>query len=266
MARGRSDENKLKAKWGQGEGKDYKPWFTVREVPSKGICLRICSWTVGRIHVLLSQLEAKVFYFLDWSENVVDIREQYPLLPLEETLEIAKNLGYRHPSMYGKYRVMTTDFLITLKDGRQVVRTVKYEKDLQDRRTREKLQIEKEYWVARGVDWGIITEKEIPKELVQNIEWIHSSDKFVGMPELNDANFKAISEAVERRLIELKGLPLSKITSRVDSEMGFEPGTALSVVKHCIATRKWIVDMSQRINPCKSLNVINFKGSEELDT
>ena len=27
----------------------------------------------------------------------------------------------------------------------------------------------------RGIDWGIITEKEIPKDMVDNMEWLHLS-------------------------------------------------------------------------------------------
>lgn len=37
------------------------------------------------MHHFLSKLETNYFYWLDWSPIVSDIREQYPLLPLEET-------------------------------------------------------------------------------------------------------------------------------------------------------------------------------------
>jgi len=48
------DENKLK-KWiqegrGQGEGKDYKPWLTVQDFPSKGRVSRVFGWKTKRIH------------------------------------------------------------------------------------------------------------------------------------------------------------------------------------------------------------------------
>lgn len=59
---------------------------------------------------------------------MVDIREQFPLLPLRRTEEIAKQLGIKHAHLDGVPVVMTTDFLITLRTSQgliDIVRTVK---------------------------------------------------------------------------------------------------------------------------------------------
>ena len=45
---------------------------------------------------LLSMGEMYVYYILRFNDEVVDIREQFPL-ELEETLAIASELGYKHP-------------------------------------------------------------------------------------------------------------------------------------------------------------------------
>ena len=43
-----------------------------------------------------------------------------------------------------------------------------------------KLEIEREYWQRRNIDWGIVTDKEIPKILCENVKWVrkeyHNSD------------------------------------------------------------------------------------------
>lgn len=54
---------------------------------------------------------------LEIEDDVIDIREQYPLLPIEDTLEIANELGIEHPRhpQTEKAIVMITDFLITYK-------------------------------------------------------------------------------------------------------------------------------------------------------
>ena len=62
---------------------------------------------------------------------------------------------------------MTTDFLITITNSggtTHVARTIKPSKELENERTIEKFEIERSYWEERGIDWGIITEKEIAKE------------------------------------------------------------------------------------------------------
>ena len=59
----------------------------------------------------MSNLERDYFYLLDWSSTVTDIREQYPLLPQEETLKIAEQCNIKHPRdpKTNHPIVMTTD-------------------------------------------------------------------------------------------------------------------------------------------------------------
>lgn len=79
-------EQAIRDRWGQGSGEHYKPWLQVKDVPSQGVSSRIQGWTTGRVYEFFSQHELHYFYLLDWSSQIVDIREQYPLLPLTETL------------------------------------------------------------------------------------------------------------------------------------------------------------------------------------
>jgi hypothetical protein len=96
----------------------------------------------------LSEHERKYLYYCEWLDGVTDIREQWPLLPLEKTIEIAEQLGIKHPHMDGTSVVMTTDFRLTLKtkDGsRDVIRTIKPCEKLSDR-TLELFEIERVYF------------------------------------------------------------------------------------------------------------------------
>lgn len=99
---------------GQGVGRDYKPWLTIRDVPSIGRAHRPRSHSVGRTHHLLSDLEFGHFLYFDMADDVVDIREQFPL-PRDTTRHLAANLKYRHPRQPGTDgdMVMTTVLLIT---------------------------------------------------------------------------------------------------------------------------------------------------------
>ena len=90
-------ERRIKEGRGTGRGVDYKPWLLVQDVPSQGLASRVKGVKTGRVHHLLSQLEHRCFLILDWSGRVTDIREQYPLLPLEETVASAESLGIKHP-------------------------------------------------------------------------------------------------------------------------------------------------------------------------
>jgi len=128
------------------------------------------------------------FYVCEFSENVVDIREQYPLLPRESAQAIASSIGVRYPS-YPKSTipyVMTTDFLLSVKqdDGsfKSVARTIKYRSDLEGKsakRTLEKLEIEKRFWSVQGVDWAIVTDELFTTDLIKNLGLIR---KFSQLP------------------------------------------------------------------------------------
>ena len=87
-----------------------------------------------------------IFIFLNLHKEVIDIREQYLLLPLEEILSIAMELGIPHHKnpKTNEPIVMITDFLITLENNGEyyeAIRNIKSKDDLLDRRTNEKFEI-----------------------------------------------------------------------------------------------------------------------------
>ena len=112
---------------------------------------------------------------------MIDIREQYPLIDRALCMDIAEDNDIKYP-IDNKTRtpiVMTTDFMITKitkdKTEEHVARTVKYLDALENKRTLEKLFIEKHYYNIKNIDWGIVTEDIIPNELVSNIKWAHKA-------------------------------------------------------------------------------------------
>src|SRR3546814_18967238 len=107
---------------------------------------------------------------------------------LDETREIAAELGYRHPKQRRKIKgrsiwreePMTTDFLVTLKDVDQLpakiaisIKTIdEIEKSSIKNRQRilEKVEIERTYWARRGTTFMIITERVLQETLGHNLE------------------------------------------------------------------------------------------------
>jgi len=246
---------KVKQGYGQGEGANYIPWIKVHHFSSKGRSSRIAGWKTRRAHHLFSDLETGYFYILEWSPIARDIREQYPLLPIEETIQIANELGIKHPTDFGTKipKVMTTDFLIT-EPERLKARTTKYAQDLESYRILEKFEIERVYWHRRNVDWGIVTEREVPETLVENIRIIHKSYDIEGIkPEV----INRVKNFLENE-IAFSGESLSDITMQSDEKFGLPYGSCLNLVYHFIAKRIWTIDMSEAINPSKTLKILNL--------
>ena len=125
---------------GKGAGADYKPWLTIQDVPSTGRSTRLLGIHTGRIHHLLSDIERRLFYWLDWEDSVADIREQFPL-DRSTTSQIAESCNIPHPRFPGvpTPMVMTTDFVVDVWVGGRLVQmayAVKSGKDLDNPRTR----------------------------------------------------------------------------------------------------------------------------------
>ena len=155
---------------GQGEGKNYKPWIRVQDFASTGTVSRIYSSKTERVHHLLSNNERYYFYLLEWSDQVIDIREQFPLSDIQMAMDIAAGAGIKYPkdNSNGFPYVMTCDFMVTTQNGFHA-RTVKQAAELNNTRTIEKLEIERRYWKRLGVDWKIVTENDIPVQKAREI-------------------------------------------------------------------------------------------------
>lgn len=50
---------------------------------------------------------------------------------------------------------------------------MKYKDELMNKRVLEKFEIERVYWERQDINWGIVTELEIPKEMAHNIAFVH---------------------------------------------------------------------------------------------
>lgn len=238
---------------GQGTGNEYLPWLRIQDVPSSGRASRLVGWTTGRMHELLSDIERDYLYLLDYSDEVSDIREQYPLLPMEETQMIAERLGIEHPKdpKTGVPIVMTTDFLITFKD-RDVARTVKSFTELEDERTIEKFEIERLYWEAHHIDWGIVTDRAIPDTLIRNIEWIHKEYYNEDVTELSAFAVHNLQNLLSSKL--LSGETIRSACLSCDDQLGLEIGSSLVIFRHLLARKIWFVNMNNRITPTLSVN------------
>lgn len=231
--------------------REYEPFLKVRDVRSRGRSHRPKSHTVGRIHHLLSDHELGAFYRFDWS-SAVDIREQYPLLFRQETIEIAAALGYRHPGFGGVLTIMTTDFLVSWPCGDLEAFAVKPEEELSCPRTIEKLAIEKEYWRRRGIPWTIWTEKEVLTDFTRALHWVHRYYDPSGIT----INRLSLEEVISRLYAALKHdarETLSAVCRRNDLELNLSPGTSLSVARHAIATGQWSLDLQRGLDPLRPL-------------
>jgi hypothetical protein len=211
-------------------------------------------------------LEYRAFLLYEWNPAVIDIREQFPLFDELETIEIARDLGIKHP-MNPKNQtpiVLTTDFVITVVDDdrsqKTLARTVKYSGNLRARRVMEKFEIERVYWQRRGIDWGIVTENEISTDVVKNIKMIRSYFNLSDYVDLSSDDLDLIKNRIYSTLSEKKDQNLRNMCFSIDSDLGFLDGTTLSVIYHMIANRDLMIDMNVSIDPSEPLHGVSYEN------
>lgn len=239
----RTYHRRLKEGRGSGTLQDYKPWITIHDIASKGFVSRVMGLTTGRIHHLLSRNETAFFFILDASEKVKDIREQFPLLDVKETVAIAERAGIRHPrDPQSRYPyVLTSDFVITTENG-ICVRSVKGSAELSKQRVREKLEIERRYWTERGADWKIVTEEQIDYQKARNLEWIRKSETLPDMlPE--GVSLEEIL-ACFLDLYRKTCLPVCDVACLTEENFGLESGTGLLIFQYLIMKKVVTADLS----------------------
>jgi hypothetical protein len=181
---------------------------------------------------------------------VTDIREQWPLLPKEKTMEIAEQLGIKHPNLDGTPVVMTTDFNLTLETktgNRDVIRTIKPREKLSDR-TLELFEVERVYFAEQGIDWCIITEDKIPVNLVKNVEWLANAKYLDTRPGVDEELIELVSEGLFEVFVNDVGqTPLSNLCLRTDHAYHLEKGTCMFIMQYMLANKLWGTDMNKRI-------------------
>ncbi len=231
---------------GKGEGQDYKPWLKIQDVPSIGRSSRPYSHKTGREHHFLSDIENAAFFFYHWSDDVVDIREQYPI-DRAVTQQIAKDMGVPHPAdpQTGCQIVMTTDLLINTLDMRLLARSVKPH-DSFDRRVLDKLEIERRYWELQSVDWGLITQHELPENRINNIRWAHELHSLDSLVVPYSGYWEDRCKALINFLHQAGDITIRMMIDDLENSHHFGPGEAITVIRHLISNKKIHIDMDKR--------------------
>ena len=245
---------------GQGEGADYKPYLTIRDVPSKGRSHRDVHLSGGRETHTLSDLEYRFSLIASWQLPITDLREQFPL-PLEETRRIAEACGYHHPRnpRTKEDELVTTDIVLTVEESGeryQLPCSIKQSAALGSARTLEKLEIERQWWTKRGNSWVLVTEQQISSVYAENI---HNLNKYRNISDRVPFTEQELAPVIDTLLefVQSPGLTLSRATSACDSVLGLNPGDSLAIAFHLLATRRWHTDLRESLEPSRPLKLLS---------
>jgi|GEM_PF-2725122 hypothetical protein len=165
--------------------KQYTSYLKLKRTPTMGKGSKVFNPESDDSHETLSIMETRLLRYLDFLPNVISIKTQYPLLPINTTLEIADAMGVKHPSYTPKGKhirpvlkvnqavVMTTDYLIDYRDEDGVIEQCAIalkgvnedgffsDKQIRDVNIRNKLNIEAEFCRMDGLGWRLATSEMV---------------------------------------------------------------------------------------------------------
>ena len=282
----------LKEGRGQGRREEYKRWLNIQDLArigggrgersQQGTFMRPCGRVVARDYHFASYLESRVFDFWDnldiapWGIEVLDILEQVPLLategcneePARDTLAIARALGIQHipAERPDSPTVMTTDLIVkAIFPGRTqpivIALAIKPSSALSDsrrNRTLEKLEIEMLYWQqhtfdALPVQWFIVTEKQVPEELVTNLRHLGPFKSPACLQLSSPADLGVIRRTCLQASVP--SLSLSRFARQLDQQLRLPLGSTINAIYHLIANQDLEIDLFQPLLPEKPLDL-----------
>jgi len=248
-------EKKLEQMWAEGRGSGmgaaYAPFLQVGDFPSSGRVRRVWSPKLGRSVHLFSDVEWSCFLVLEWSREVVDIREQYPL-PLELTMEVARQASIRYPRYRGTSvdMVITVDFLVTMRRGGKETHHIfdaKRSEDVEDETTMARLEIARRAVAALEIPHHPVAHTKIPSQQVKNIEWIRDAWLKDGEEEPQPGFWNAITVRMATDLASHsvnRAMSLSDYCSSFDERFGVVPGSGLRAARLLMLQRALQPDLS----------------------
>lgn len=258
-------DKRIAAGDGQGVREDYVPWIKVRAFASRGTSHIVPGVKVHRAHHLLSNAEYHYHVILEHDRSIIDIREQFPLLPATETQAVATSLNVRPPVYPGTSvsLVLTTDFLITQVDSsgkeRLVARSMKYASEIEDAskaeqdRLLEKLEIERTFWARRNIEWKLVLYERLSQIRIRNL-LILRSYALISPALLTERNIIRLLEVIS--MVKTDEIPLKSLLLKIAKCLYMEYMGVKGLFFHLIWVGRLKIDLnSEMIELSKPLYV-----------
>ena len=169
--------SRIKAGRGVGEGVAYRPWFRVRDVPSRGTSSSVLGIKVPRAYQSLSELQTTYFFLTERRASTVDVREHWPILDIDGTLELCAQLGVPHGYRGTFPEPFTITFLVTERvNDRLVTRaaSVTTREDAADPAIRRRLAVEHAWCARKGIAWTLVDTSAFDKTLLSSLRFVRS--------------------------------------------------------------------------------------------
>lgn len=226
--------------WNKGK---YNPFIRTEDVPSFGTKHRCRGIKSNRVHHFLSANEYSLFVNLEFNPSVISIYEQFPMLPLSMTKEIANELKINHPryTRTTTDMILTTDFFIELNNGEWEAYSVKPTKALNHDRTIQKQAIEKAYWELQGIKWHIVLDSQLKTTAFMNLSLLRH---YAATSVTNSVSIPSWIKVFQSEILEKKNRSTSEAVEETSRKLKIDYKLSSSILFHCLWHRIIAVNLN----------------------
>ncbi|EML1601071.1 MULTISPECIES: TnsA endonuclease N-terminal domain-containing protein [Burkholderia] len=238
--------SRVRRGFGIGIGPDYRSWCQIKGSGGKGTSAYVRGIKVDRIYQLLSEKETTYFYLLERSRSIIDIREHWPILDLDRTLQLSRQCGVHHPFRNGAPEPFTLDFLVTeLTDKGLTYRAANLSPtvaNLHDR-SGQLLYVQYLWCIENGVPWFRVDTSQFDRKVLQNLRYIRSwfLHQYRSDDELAESYAETFLACYERNV------PLQSLLVASRQRLHLTDTAALDTFLYCAWSERIPVSLTHRL-------------------
>lgn len=230
-----------KERRGSGDGREYVPARAPREMAGGGRLHRFACTRCGRRQIVLpSDGILAVFLDEEWDSETCELKEYFPHLEVEKTLQIAKSLGVKHPALRdGSPALLVTTLLVYKQANNQFRRTAI---DISSSRSKQcdfpsaSRQIKAEFWRQAGVSYRIVYSDGLNSHRAKHLWDLFNVRERVLVRGLTDDERDA-QDAVLRRFRARKDATLLDVCREAAYARGIPRADCVAAMRRLIALR-----------------------------
>ena len=112
--------------------------------------------------------------------------------------------------------------------------------------------------MQQDVDWGIITERDIPQQYAMNFSWLRTKHNLSTIPDQEAIDIGNVL----LKILQAHEIALASAAQLCDGKLGLEAGTSLEVAYFHMARNYWLIDLFQPLMPENPLHLLNVPSTE----
>ncbi|MGF6605798.1 hypothetical protein OKW45_000698 [Paraburkholderia sp. WSM4175] len=231
---------------GVGSLAAYNAWRNINNSGVKGTASCVKGIRVGRRYEILDERARTYFFLLERIQEITDIREAWPILDINGTLQLCSKFRVNHPQHDIFPEPICVDFLISERGPEglkfRAVALVRNPARMTVRDQRLK-QVAQQWCNDRGIDWSLVETSALDRTVLDSLRFIRGwyRHRLVPDPEIALKFARLFMDHYQNNLV------LGELVELVRKSLRIRPDTALDLFRYCAWCRLIPVALTGRI-------------------